>query len=1173
MRKLLNWRPGQLTARVLVGVLILLLLTSIGIGNVGPPAPAGAQRVPPGGAPPPGSGPKETGMFIRVIDGDTIDTWVDGQRTGIGLLGIDAPQGNTDCGRQAAVLLRQLTQGKWQLVEDPDLSLAFDSRLRRMYHAVTQDGRSVAVEAVRAGVARADGRGNDAPLLAQEEAQARQAGRGCLWAPGPPGPEGAEEPGGPAPNAEPDAPPPAPAPANAAAPDASAAGPGAASGRRAALAAPPTGRRPSPAPGARLADALRAMRLGDLIRPPAAEAAPLAATMPAGFSDQVVASGFIEPTTFAFLPDGRILIAQKNGLVFVYKNGALLQTPFIDIRDRVNDYWDHGLLGLAVDPNFATNGHVYLLYTYENDPLQYDGTKTARLARYTASGDTAAPSSEVVLLGKTVGSSCNNFPAGTDCIPSDAPSHSIGNVKFAADGTLFVTAGDAGHFNAVNDHALRAQDLDSLAGKVLHITTSGAGVSTNPYWNGDAGANRSKVWARGLRNAYRLTLRPSNGRVYLGDVGWNDWEEINVVPAGANLGWPCYEGTLRQAGYEPKSTCQTLYSQGTGAVRFPLVPYSHNGGASAVTGGAFYTGTAFPAEYQGAYFYGDYSQGWIRHLRTDASDALVSGPTDFAPDAGAAVAIEMGPDQKLYFIDIRTAQLRRIVYDPNPTPTPAISPTPTPAGLPLRVNAGGGAFTGGDGRQWAADSGATGGGIATFGAAIAGTTDDPLYQSERYGNFTYSFRVLNGTYTVTLKFAEIYHESPGQRVFNVAIEGQPVLTNFDILAEVSRNTALDKTFTVGVADGQLDIAFTTVADNAKLSALEVIPGSDVPTATPTPTPVPPPGNKPPTATISSPASTLRYKVGDVINYSGSATDPEDGAIPASGLAWQVIIHHCPGGDCHTHVLLSNSGTGGSFTAPDHDDETHLEIVLTATDSGGLTGTASVTIQPQTVRMTLTTSPAGLQVVYNGQSGVSPMTRTTIVGATRTIHAPSPQGNLTFTSWSDGGAQQHNVTLGATDTTYTASFTFNPVRLNAGGGAYTGGDGRQWAADSGATGGSIATTTAAIAGTADDPLYQSERYGNFSYRFAAPNGTYTVTLKFAEIYWDSPGQRVFNVAIEGQPVLTNFDILAQVPRNTALDKTFAVSVADGALDVAFTTVADNAKLSALEVVASTAPPPT
>jgi chitodextrinase len=181
-------------------------------------------------------------------------------------------------------------------------------------------------------------------------------------------------------------------------------------------------------------------------------------------------------------------------------------------------------------------------------------------------------------------------------------------------------------------------------------------------------------------------------------------------------------------------------------------------------------------------------------------------------------------------------------------------------------------------------------------------------------------------------------------------------------------------------------------------------------------------NAAPVATISQPASGLTYKVGDVITYAGSATDAEDGPIPASRLAWQIVLHHCPGGVCHSHPFASGSGAGGNFTVPDHGDQSYFEIILTATDSVGATGTTAVNIQPQTVQLTLSSSPAGMNLVYGGVTVVAPFTVTTIVGSQHTIFAPSPQGTHTFVAWSDGGAQQHDVTIGATNVTYTATFS-------------------------------------------------------------------------------------------------------------------------------------------------------
>jgi glucose/arabinose dehydrogenase len=532
-----------------------------------------------------------------VVVGDTLEIWRDGSRLGIGLIGMDAAEGNTRCGVKATRRMDLLVAGG--ITFEPQPGRRFDQRLRRMYYGFSPDGGSIAVRMVRLGLAYAVAEGREQGTLASAERLARREDRGCLWR-----------------------------------------------GKRGAATEPV--RIPS------------SISTGQDLTPEVSASAS-AALLPTGFTEQVVASGLNLPTSFTELPDGRILVAEKTGLVRVIKNGQVLSTPFIDIRSQVNDYWDRGLVGIAADPDFGSNGYVYLYFTYENDASSYEGPKTARLIRVTATGDTASLSTQTVILGTTVGSSCNNFPAGTDCIPTDGPGHSTGDIEFASDGTMFISVGDGAHWNAVVQDALRAQNLDLLAGKLLHVTTTGKGVPSNPFWNGNPDANRSKVYAYGLRNSYRGGLRPGTNVPYFGDVGWGTREEINVVTPGANLGWPCWEGTFKPA-YQSQQTCVNLYAQGNSAVRFPLVEYPHSGVSAAATGGTFYTGTAFPSEYQGAYFYGDYARGWIKYIRVNASDALVSGPTDLTTTAGAPVDIQEGPDGALYYISIYPGELRRICY-------------------------------------------------------------------------------------------------------------------------------------------------------------------------------------------------------------------------------------------------------------------------------------------------------------------------------------------------------------------------------------------------------------------------------------------------------------------------------------------------------------------------------
>src|SRR4029453_4455818 len=187
------------------------------------------------------------------------------------------------------------------------------------------------------------------------------------------------------------------------------------------------------------------------------------------------------------------------------------------------------------------------------------------------------------------------------------------------------------------------------------------------------------------------------------------------------------------------------------------------------------------------------------------------------------------------------------------------------------------------------------------------------------------------------------------------------------------------------------------------------------------------GNTPPTATISSPTSSLRWKVGDTISFSGRATDPQDGTLPASAPSWSLVLQDCDsGGNCHQHPLQTWPGVAsGSFSAPDHAYPSYLELTLTATGAGGLTDTETVRLDPQTVNLTFQTTPGGLQLTVGGTTGTSSFTRTVIVGSTNTVSANSPQTKgkktYTFSSWSDGGAQTHVITAPAAATTYSARF--------------------------------------------------------------------------------------------------------------------------------------------------------
>ena len=198
-----------------------------------------------------------------------------------------------------------------------------------------------------------------------------------------------------------------------------------------------------------------------------------------------------------------------------------------------------------------------------------------------------------------------------------------------------------------------------------------------------------------------------------------------------------------------------------------------------------------------------------------------------------------------------------------------------------------------------------------------------------------------------------------------------------------------------------------------------------------------PDNTPPTASIDLPLTTTRWAVGDVIGFAGSATDAEDGTVAASGFTWTLILHHCWQYDptnCHTHTIQSWTGIrSGSFTAPDHEYPAWLELQLTVTDSGGLSDTKSIRLDPLTADVNFASSPSGLQLVVGSSASTTPFTRTLIMNSTTGISATTPQtlGGTTysFTGWSDGGAQSHNVTISGSGT-YTATYAPSTIAVPA-----------------------------------------------------------------------------------------------------------------------------------------------
>lgn len=716
-------------------------------------------------------------------------------------------------------------------------------------------------------------------------------------------------------------------------------------------------------------------------------------------------SGLHHPTAIDFAPDGKMFVAEANGRVKVFSSvNAIEPTLVASLTDDVMGRGDRGLLGLKLDPEYPAKPFIYLAYTHDapigsdeprhvnSDPSGGDGCdETAPYTDCIASGRIVRieldPTTGIAVGGAEhphqeilVESWCQQFL-----------SHSIGDIEFDSTGALIAGGGDGaswevadhGQFaNPCNDPerpdgsieggSQRSQDLltpetkddpTDYSGTLIRINReTGEPAPGNPLLGGpDKGAER--ILADGLRNPFRFEFRPGTNELYVGDVGWNKWEELDRLesPPGPdqgalNFGWPCFEGFGPQPDWQQLANngsaplCQTLYGMPADSVTYPIFDYEHGpegqlfpgdtcspGYGASTTGLAFYSpagapaGRAFPESFDGTLFVADSSRGciWAMHAGADGLPNPADITNFVTPESGdpifTPVDITLGPEGSLYIPNFFDDSIERIRY--------FADGQPPVAKLAVSKN---------------------------YGAAPLHVQLDASQSSDPEGEALHYAWDLDGDGE--------FDDGPDSPVLNEEFAGDE---NVSVAVRVTD------------AKGNTDEARETLY----------------------------PGDLgPPVAEID--ATGENWAIGDPIKFEvdeQTAADPDGEAVRYD---WEVVIKHCPQvTTCHTHPYTSlTNQKSGEIVAPPHELPSHLQVTLTARDARGLTTTVVRAIYPRTVAVTLASEPPGIPLTFNATTAPSPLTGTIIAGGNANVAAPESAeiagGIYQFVGWSDKGARAH-----------------------------------------------------------------------------------------------------------------------------------------------------------------------
>jgi glucose/arabinose dehydrogenase len=751
--------------------------------------------------------------------------------------------------------------------------------------------------------------------------------------------------------------------------------------------------------------------------------------LPAGFQDEVVLGKLDQPTNFRFAPDKRIFVAEKPGKILVFDNLADTNPEvFADLRTDVYDNGDRGLLGLALDPKFTEGQpYVYALYTWDHvlgDPV--DGKP--KYGKAGTSGDPDCPTQNTSNSCLVSGRLVRLTAAGNHAVEQKVlvegwcqqfSSHSIGDLQFGPEGALYVSGGDGAAYESIPDYgqlgtepnpcgdppgpkgsalsppssrggALRAQNRELLNGKILRIDPStGKGLADNPL-AGSSDENEKRLVAVGFRNPFRFTFDQKTGEIYSGNVGSSEIEEIDRFQAPPatiyNSGWPCYEGIQRQYQFAPLGldVCTGLYDSEPGSTSKPFFNYSHGqsvvpndecpiDSGSAVGGVSFYQGDQFPAEYKGALFFADAVRGCIW---------VMSPGADGKPDPSTTrrflreskiypgVKIAEGPGGYLYYADLF------------------------------------GDEEGGDGAIHRI--------VYAPGAPSARLEADPPYGL--YGP-SHSLKVSFDASGSTDPSAE-------KLSYEWDMDGDG---DFELVGAAAKATET-ATYTEKEQEDREADGFTP----NRVVAVRVKDGEELTNVARITVY---PGDKPPVPQITAPLPSFRWAVGDPIELDGSAVDANGDPIEVPlPYYWITRLAHCPEPAhptaCHVHPLQTFAGIRRpKFLAPQHDYPSYIEAILRVSDDRGLSGTATLEIDPRTVDLDIASDPPGIGLTAGSTEAAAPFAIPAIDGSEILLSAPPTavvNGRAyAFESWSDGGERSRSI-LVAAPAQYTAFYAAAPA---------------------------------------------------------------------------------------------------------------------------------------------------